>query len=720
MWVLRLQRSKENEENVRKIWYICDRSKKYNIGRRQDNQDQPNSITLIGDKSVSRDHAIIQLDSDDQLHIEDLSSRYGTFFSTEDNSFERLPAKVKKLLSDGNLIRFGALNNIWKINRISFATCTSTCKLPNDTLAMLKYMCVSILPQWTEDCTHLTMSSITLTLKVLSALAAARPIVKPEFWKDCHNALQSNSELPDPRNYLPCVQEPTLNQQTANFHVDPSRKKVFVGKNFLFFSESQMGKYKDIIESACGTASLLQFSKMTKSQLCSPDFIIVQYMNEELSQDTQTLKSAFDEIVQYLKTKNFRVIPEPEIGLAILSVSLQKFCNPEFSFADEILKSPPNRIDLKNRDIEIFALETEPYSTSFQGSSKNVGSIISPFSNSSRQKNMNNGDLKTNECNEMRQNRKILRNCSPESDEPPSKKIASNFTLNVSKFTKKTNKIRENEEANEEMFNFENDSGKPENDSGKPENDSGKPKLDFNSSLNVKLNVKFNLNNKKKRSDSFKIDEDDNLFDFIPNESQESCKRSNNKLKKNSIADTDETPDRKRICLNKDSITDRKAFSIDSSQRINNTSNFTSLQSKLENTRWISSKNPSSISQIKQENIDQENKSIDDEFEQKMESLNIKPAIVVINNNLIKRRKSIDKSYDSSNEAKTNFKKFSKVQPLKPQSEVIPRSKFFIYEITTSNSSRQLRENTPEEDEYDFSLLDKDIRNVKTTSRRRF
>lgn len=704
MWILRLQNAKENEEDVKKIWYIVEKSIKYTVGRRQDNQDQPNIISLIGDKSVSREHAIFDLDADDQLHVEDLSSRYGTFYFSKNGSIEQLPVREKKLLSCGDVLRFGALNNIWKINQISFGTCTSTCKLTNETLAMLKRMHVSMFPQWTDDCTHLTMSCITLTLKVLSALVAARPIVKPEFWKDCYLALQSNCELPKPQDYLPSVQEPTLNQQTANFLVDPLRKRVFLDKTFFFFTKSQMDKYKSIIESASGTTDLLRFSKMKQSQLCSPNSIIVQSMNEELSQDTQTIKVAFDKIVQHLNKNNCRVIPEAEIGLAILSNSLRKFCNPKFSFVEEILKSPPSRASNEENNIEIFALETEPYATSYQGSSKNFGSIISPFSNKSDKKNQNSSSETSNtnsmtECKEVKQNRKMLRNLSPEPEEPPTKKKASNFRLNVPKFT---NKTQECPDTGEEMFNFENDSTKP--------------KTEFNSTLNVKLNVKLNVNNNKKRVNAFIPDEDNNLFDFLPSESQESNKRCK---KTKIICIDDEKPNNKRICLGKGSILDRNTPSV--SSKIDNTNNSTSLQSKLENIRWTSSKNPSSTSQIKEENLEKENKSID-EVDGKMETLCIKPAIVVVNNNLIKREKLVDKTCNSSGEMKTNFKKFSKIQPLKPQTEIIPRSKFFIYEIEASNLSHKMKRNIvpDEEDEvYDFSLLDRNIRNSKTTSRRR-
>ncbi|XP_077284905.1 nibrin [Arctopsyche grandis] len=697
MWCLQADGWSATEgEGSERVWRLSGGGREglqRRVGRRPDVE-----IFITGDKSISREHARLALSQNNSLSLTDLASAYGTFIapaSSPQTQLHKLDPQQETTLACGDLVRFGALHNLWRVSKLKLETCTSTCKLNAQLLDALKSMSVTVMPQWTTDCTHLTMSSITLTLKVLSALVSGKPIVTASFWSTCYENFQKDVPFPDPADYLPPISEPTLNQQTANFRVDQTRCKVFANKLFIFVSRSQMEKYGYVIKAASGKTILLNDAKMSKSQLCSASNIIVQCIMEELSQDSQTVKTVFDEIVQYMKTKNFRVIPEAEIGLAILCNSLNKYCNPNFNFSAEILKTPGDILQKStSKSVEILAPETQQLSLSmYQTCSKKVEESTASSLTHSTRSNITT-DLSPKEFTliptvEPIKNRKTQRSPTFEWEEPPRKKIGTQLLANTITTTNRNEKPGKSTDEDEKIFNFVNIENIKEN-----------PKRSMD------LNIKSKINNSKRKANILSVDEED-LFNFVEDAPCEPKPQAPNKLKRFSLEDL--ASEKKKMRFEND-VTDN---SLNSRTSVKN--------KKFDSFRWISSKEPSSAIQPKIEKIEVESNA-DQSIENQMRMLELQPAVIIINNNLIKKENETSNRSDYLNDTRSNFKKFVKIQPLNKQTEVISRSKLSVYESDGKNLSKELRSRFSDDEEDDndqqTSLIDRHIRSLKSSSKK--
>ncbi|XP_068631629.1 nibrin [Battus philenor] len=306
------------------------------------------------DPSISRKHASLSV-SCNNLMLQDLGSKYGTFIN---NSSDKLDKNVRHKINNGDIIKFGKINCEWKAQYINFTTCTSTLKGENvQILKMNLEKLGGILKnEWDDSCVYLTMPAITLTVKVVLALVQGSYIVSIEFWNKCTEAVLNCTVLPDPKDYIPEVLEPSLNKDSVSFLPDNKRKALFAGKTVIFFSRKQLEIYKNVLSKSSGTAQLLSESKMTKSMLCGDNVIVIQYNLTSTSQETQLQRNQIDDIVNYLKTKNKRVVADAEIGLAILYCSLDKYCNPDFNFSTEVIKQTH---DLNVKPVNILAQESE-------------------------------------------------------------------------------------------------------------------------------------------------------------------------------------------------------------------------------------------------------------------------------------------------------------------------------------------------------------------------
>lgn len=174
----------------------------------------------------------------------------------------------------------------------------SSC-LDNDGKASLSQALLALggklVNSWSQECTHLAMPSVKVTIKVrtrlcifighiifvslcwralvfsnqtISALLCCRPVVKPEFFSELNKAVQQ--KLPPPKaeryntihlneytsatlnptwslsvlfvvsSFTPDIDEPSLTKEDVNLGVMPVRKQLFTKKTFIFLSAKQV------------------------------------------------------------------------------------------------------------------------------------------------------------------------------------------------------------------------------------------------------------------------------------------------------------------------------------------------------------------------------------------------------------------------------------------------------------------------------------------------
>lgn len=301
------------------------------------------------DTSISRTHAYLY-PAKDHIKIVDNNSKYGSYLLNEDGSEQKIVEPED--LIEGQKIHFGKLDNIWIFSKVEFKTTTSTISTPDkkELLKTLNLIGGSILPQWTDECTHVTMPTLSVTIKVLQALVSFRPIVRPDYWKILIQCIQNKEPLPNCENYIPIIIEQDLNKDVELYKKNPIRSTLFAGKNFIFILTKDLNSYKNIIKSAGGTCESLQNSKIPTGIFFKKNVIVIRPSNNLPPNESQC-SQGIDKIEQKLKEKNLRCIPEIEIGLAILHCSLEKYCNPETIF--EIYFNP-----IKYSEKEILARNT--------------------------------------------------------------------------------------------------------------------------------------------------------------------------------------------------------------------------------------------------------------------------------------------------------------------------------------------------------------------------
>ncbi|XP_068203249.1 nibrin [Palaemon carinicauda] len=369
MWVLEREESKNSDsqlvnkseaESSANIHYLlCGPS--LIVGRKDGH------ILLLGDKSISRQHASITLIHHannlkipsilPEVRLKDLGAKYGTYVNGGIESNQKL--MDERVLVNGDRVRFGVIENTWRLKHRDLVVTTSALQPENkgELQAAILKLGGHLIGEWAPNCSYLVMNNITLTVKVVCALAAACPIVTPDFFVKWADAILKNTPHPNASNFLPPLQEMSINQSLASFSPNQERKKVFQGKNILFPSSKQLKRMGPAIALAGGRPVLL--SEENHKLVSSLDYLLVQLPVEKNQEPERT--KLFLKSKEILKGKRLRVIPESDIGLAILYRSTESHCNPSFVVAD-ILKR--NGSSSMSQGVNIYATETQDVSQS--------------------------------------------------------------------------------------------------------------------------------------------------------------------------------------------------------------------------------------------------------------------------------------------------------------------------------------------------------------------
>ncbi|XP_061713380.1 nibrin [Cydia pomonella] len=580
------------------------------VGRTLDSQC--GIFAVIEDASISRKHACLSI-MQNSLYLQDLGSRYGTFVN---QTSERLEVTSKVQLKHNDVVRFGKLNSAWTVQEIKHVTCTSTLKGENlqNLRIVLGKIGASLKSDWDDTCTYLTMPAITLTIKVVLALAQGSYIVTPRFWNDVLHAVTSSRPLPNPNNFTPQVIESTINKEDVMFFPDERRSKLFTGKKFIFFSRRQLEMYKPVLLKSSALPLLLSESKMTKSMLVSPDVVVIQYNIGNTSQESQAQRNQINDIINYLNSKGKRAVADAEIGLAILYCSIDKYCNPEFSFTSEVFKQPTTS---NNKKMEILAQDTQE-TQKLQCKKENVmiNESLTPKHNSfntSTVVNTDNVSAKRKLTEDISDNimnltKKVA--TTPTHPSPSADGAKRKLTDEEAQGNQNKKMAIDTSESNDDAFNFINLAA-----------DSEKSTKATEKKLNFFKPARKNLDT---------VENDDDLFNFVQ--------------------DTTKNSDSKQLSI-------KKMFE-------------TRTLSSKETPQEISSTAAQNTVALKKEESD------DEDLHSRMSDLDLGSTIVKIRRDLIVKKELL-KIEDQTDQGK-NFKKFKKVWPVKMQVTIIPKSSMSI------------------------------------------
>ena len=293
----------------------------------------------------------------------DRGSSYGCYVgedairsSAQSSQDDRVPKNEQVVLTNNVRVRFGLHSTIFKlIWQPPLIVCTSTLsvsekKRTNSILKSFEKGC-KIVTDWTDDVCFLVMSEVILTIKVANALAKGIPIVTPNYLEDLLNCVKTKQVMPNATNYIPKLKESTLNPNDVCLEANVKRQTLFKDKLLAFSTPQQMSKFDVAIRYAGGNAVVLDHEKPSPEVFQEPNNMLVQSDIEELSK-------LWIESLQNAELKGFKPIPEIQIGLAIITMNTEIYCNPA-SKRQIIAKGGKDISSLGNKAHTVLANETQ-------------------------------------------------------------------------------------------------------------------------------------------------------------------------------------------------------------------------------------------------------------------------------------------------------------------------------------------------------------------------
>ncbi|XP_054548092.1 nibrin isoform X2 [Talpa occidentalis] len=314
----------------------------YLVGRKNCN------ILIEDDKSISRDHAVLtanfsvnnlsQSDEIPVLTIKD-NSKYGTFVNEE-----KMQNGLTRTLKTGDRVTFGVFESKFRVEYEPLVTCSSCLDVSGKTAlsqAVLQLGGLNV-NNWTEECTHLVMVSVKVTIKTICALICGRPIVKPEYFTEYVKAIQSKKQAPQIESFYPAIDEPTIGSKNIDLSKRKERRQIFKGKTFIFLNVKQHKKLSSAIIFGGGNARLItEENEEEDSFFSTPGTCVVDVgvtNSQTLLLDPQ--KKWIHSIMDMLQRQGLRPIPEAEIGLAVIFMTTKNYCDPQALASTELKTTP--------------------------------------------------------------------------------------------------------------------------------------------------------------------------------------------------------------------------------------------------------------------------------------------------------------------------------------------------------------------------------------------
>ncbi|XP_027009189.2 nibrin [Tachysurus fulvidraco] len=294
-------------------------------------------ILLPNDQSISRVHALITV-TEQAVTLKDCS-KYGTFVNDK-----RLETGSTKAVYAGDKLTFGVFQSKFRLELDSVVVCSSC--VDNEGKATLskdvQALGGRLVNSWSQECTHLVMPAVKVTIKTICALLCCRPIVKPQFFTELSRAVQQKENLPKAESFRPEIDEPSIAKEKVDLGPCHERKTLFAGKTFVFLNTKQMKRLSQAIGFGGGRSQLLEEGSLPVSLLESTGICVVDMATgSSQAPMTPTIKNWTNSVSSILHRNGLRFIAESEIGLAAIYVNIQTYCNPCCSLDSQSVNMRP-------------------------------------------------------------------------------------------------------------------------------------------------------------------------------------------------------------------------------------------------------------------------------------------------------------------------------------------------------------------------------------------
>lgn len=280
-----------------------------------------------------------QTDEIPTLTIKD-NSKYGTFVN-EEKMQNGLPCTLKT----GDRVTFGVFESKFRVEYEPLVVCSSCLDIPGKTdlnQAVLQLGGFTT-NSWTEECTHLVMASVKVTIKTICALICGCPIVKPEYFSEFLKAVESKKQPPEMERFYPPIDEPAIGSKSVDLSGRQERKQIFKGKTFVFLNAKQHKKLSSAVVFGGGEARLMaEENEEEESFFSAPGTCVVDIgiTNTQII-ITDSQKKWVHVVMDVLQRHGLRPIPEAEIGLAVIFMTTENYCNPQGQPCTELKTTTP-------------------------------------------------------------------------------------------------------------------------------------------------------------------------------------------------------------------------------------------------------------------------------------------------------------------------------------------------------------------------------------------
>ncbi|XP_078009781.1 nibrin isoform X1 [Phascolarctos cinereus] len=293
-------------------------------------------ILIEDDQSISRSHALLtvrhsvtnlsQASEIPILTIKD-NSKYGTFINEE-----KMQNGIPLPLRTGDRVTFGVFESKFRVEYEPLVACPSCLDVSGKTVLNQAVLQLGglVVNNWTEECTHLVMVSVKVTIKTICALICGCPIVKPDYFTEFLKAIQTKKQPPKLESFYPPIDEPSINNENLDLSRRKERKQIFSGRTFIFLNAKQHKKLRPAILLGGGEAKLAtEEDKEAVSSFLTPGTCIVDAgLTNSQVLVPDSVRKWIRSIMDMLQSQHLRAIPEAEIGLAVIFMSTETYCNP--------------------------------------------------------------------------------------------------------------------------------------------------------------------------------------------------------------------------------------------------------------------------------------------------------------------------------------------------------------------------------------------------------
>uniref|UniRef100_A0A673V1R5 Nibrin n=1 Tax=Suricata suricatta TaxID=37032 RepID=A0A673V1R5_SURSU len=236
-------------------------------------------------------------------------------------------------LKTGDRVTFGVFESKFRVEYEPLVACSSCLDASgktalNQAIVQLGGLTVN---NWTEECTHLVMISVKVTIKTICALICGRPIVKPEYFTEFLKAVKSNKQPPQIESFYPPIDEPAIGNKNIDLSGRQERKQIFKGKTFVFLNAKQHKKLSSAVVFGGGDARLITEENEEEDRFFTAPGICVVDVGITNSQTpiSDSQKTWIHSIMDVLQRQGLRPIPEAEIGLAVIFMTTENYCDPQ-------------------------------------------------------------------------------------------------------------------------------------------------------------------------------------------------------------------------------------------------------------------------------------------------------------------------------------------------------------------------------------------------------